>query len=343
MSLRVLFAGTPTFALPSLEACLEVSEVVGVLTAPDAPKGRGRRLAPPPVKEAALAAGVPVLQPERLGAEAREAVRRLEPDLLVCAAYGRIFGPKFMALFPEGGINVHPSLLPRFRGPTPIQATILAGDPQAGVTVQYLAPELDSGDILAQETMNLSGTERYPDLEERLAGLGGELLRGVLIDLEARSAVPRPQNHDQAVYCPKIKKEDGRIDWTLPAVEIDRMARAYDPWPGVYTFFDGERMAIKELAVVGPGPGETGPGGGTPASGPQTGVPGGETPAPGPAPGTTAPQPGCVVGVDKASGILVQTGQHFVALRRIQPAGRKAMDHLAFVNGNPALREGCFD
>ncbi len=321
MRLRVLFAGTPTFALPSLEACLEVSEVVGVLTAPDAPKGRGRRLTPPPVKEAALAAGVAVLQPERLGGEVREAVQELKPDLLVCAAYGRIFGPKFMALFPEGGINVHPSLLPRFRGPTPIQATLLAGDPEAGVTVQYLAPELDSGDILAQEAITLTGDERYPDLEERLAGLGGDLLRGVLIDLEARSAVPRPQNHDQAVYCPKIKKEDGRIDWTLPAVEIDRMARAYDPWPGVYTFFGGERMAIKELAVAG-----------ATSAGPETPVPG-----PGPA------RPGCVVGVDKASGILVQTGQHLVALRRIQPAGRKAMDHMAFVNGNPAVREACFD
>ncbi len=316
MSLRVVFAGTPAFALPSLEASLDVSEVVGVLTAPDAPKGRGRRLTPPPVKEAALAGGVPVLQPERLGGDAREAVRRLEPDLLVCAAYGRIFGPKFMALFPQGGINVHPSLLPRFRGPTPIQATILAGDPQAGVTVQYLAPELDSGDILAQEAISLSGAERYPDLEERLAALGGKLLRDVIIDLEARTAVPRPQNHDQAVYCPMITKEDGRIDWSLPAEHIDRMARAYDPWPGVYTFLRGERHSIKELAVV---------------EAPD------RVPAPGPA------RPGCVVGVDKALGILVQTGQHFVALRRIQPAGRKAIDHLAFVNGNPAVREGCFD
>ncbi|MFP4432799.1 MAG: methionyl-tRNA formyltransferase, partial [Spirochaetaceae bacterium] len=266
MSLRVLFAGTPTFALPGLHACLEVSEVVGVLTAPDAPKGRGRRLMPPPVKEAALAAGVPVLQPERLGGDAREQVQRLKPDLLVCAAYGRIFGPKLMALFPEGGINVHPSLLPRFRGPTPIQATILAGDPEAGVTVQYLAPELDSGDILAQEAIALTGNERYPDLEERLAALGGKLLREVIIDLEARTAVPRPQNHDEAVYCPKINKEDGRIDWSLPALEIDRMARAYDPWPGVFTFFDGERMAIRELAIVGgraeagsPGSGDTAP------------------------------------------------------------------------------------
>lgn len=312
MSLRVVFAGTPTFALPSLEASLDVSEVVGVLTAPDAPKGRGRRLAPPPVKEVALAAGVPVLQPERLGGDAREAVQRLEPDLLVCAAYGRIFGPKFMALFPQGGINVHPSLLPRFRGPTPIQATILAGDPEAGVTVQYLAPELDSGDILAQEAVSLTGTESYPDLEERLAALGGELLREVILDLEARTAAPRPQNHDQAVYCPKIKKEDGKINWSLSAAAIDRMARAYDPWPGVYTFLDGERLAIKELAAV-------------------------EAPDAAPA------RPGCVVGVDKGLGILVQTGQHLIALRRIQPAGRKAMDHLAFVNGNPAVREACFD
>jgi methionyl-tRNA formyltransferase len=322
VSLRVVFAGTPAFALPSLEATLDVSEVVGVLTAPDAPKGRGRRLTPPPVKEAADAAGIPVLQPERLGADARKAVQRLEPDLLVCAAYGRIFGPKFMALFPQGGVNVHPSLLPRFRGPTPIQATILAGDPEAGVTVQYLAPELDSGDILAQESVSLTGTENYPDLEARLSALGGRLLRDVILDLEARTAVPRPQNHDRAVYCPMIKKEDGRIDWSLSAEQIDRMARAYDPWPGVYTFLDGERLAIKELAVAGES--SAGPG----------------TPAPS---GTATPEPGCVVGVDKAVGILVQTGQHLIALRRIQPAGRKAMDFLAFANGNPAVREACFD
>lgn len=321
MSLRVVFAGSPTFALSSLEACLAVSEVVGVLTALDAPKGRGRRLTPPPVKEAALAAGIPVLQPERLGGDAREAVQRLEPDLLVCAAYGRIFGPKFLSLFPEGGINVHPSLLPRFRGPTPIQATILAGDSEAGVTVQYLAPELDSGDILAQEAVRLTGTERYPDLEALLSALGGRLLRDVVVDLEARTAVPRPQNHDRAVYCPMIKKEDGRIDWSLPAEQIDRMARAYDPWPGLYTFLNGERLGIKELGVAG----VTGPARETPA------------------PETTPPRPGCVVGVDKGLGILVQTGQHLIALRRIQPAGRKTMDHMALVNGNPAVREACFD
>lgn len=322
MSLKVLFAGTPSFALPSFAACLEASEVVAVLTAPDAAKGRGRRLAPPPVKEAALEAGVPVLQPERLGSEAREAVSAYAADLLVVAAFGRIFGPKFLSLFPLGGINVHPSLLPRHRGPTPIQATILSGDDSGGVTIQYLAPQLDSGDILAQEAVPLKGSESYPDLEKRFSALGGELLRRVLVDLEARTAVSYPQNNDEATYCPMIHKDDGRIDWSRRAIEIDRMARAYDPWPGLFTFLDGERIAVKELALVeAPGRREAGPG--------EAGV--GEA------------GPGCVVGVDKGLGILVQTGQHFVALRRLQPAGRKAMDHLAFLNGYPAVREACFE
>lgn len=276
-------------------------------------------------------AGIPVLQPERLGSAAREAASRYPADLLVVAAFGRIFGPKFLSLFPMGGINVHPSLLPRHRGPTPIQATILSGDKNGGVSIQYLAPQLDSGDILAQEAVPLEGSESYPDLEKRFSELGGELLRRVLVDLEARTAVSYPQNHDEATYCPMIHKDDGRIDWSRRALEIDRMARAYDPWPGLFTYLNGERIAVKELALVPPEPEKK-----------VTATEGSAGPEAGSRP-EEGPKPGCVVGIDKGLGILVQTGQHFVALRRLQPAGRKAMDHLAFLNGYPAVREACFE
>ncbi len=325
MSLRVLFAGTPEFALPSFHACLESAAVVAVLTAPDAPKGRGRRPAQPPVKVAADKAGVPVLQPQRLGADARAAVAEYRPDLLVCAAYGRIFGPRFLSLFSKGGINVHPSLLPRHRGPTPVQATILAGDEEAGVTIQRLALKLDSGDILSQASLSLRGDEHSPKLESTLAEMGARLLGPVLRDIEAGREAGRPQDEDTVTYCAMIEKEDGRIDWSLPAATIDRMARAYDPWPGVYTYWNGERLVIKELSIVEAETfvGSTGPG---EATRPED-----------------RPAPGCVVGVDKGIGILVQTGQHWAALRRLQPAGRRAMDYLAFANGSPGIRDACFE
>src|SRR6056297_216239 len=256
--MKVLFAGTPEIAVPSLRALADSGhEVVGVLTAPDRPKGRGRTLHPSPVKDLALELGVPVLEPERLGAEARRQVAILGADVLACFAYGKIFGPRFLELFPRGGLNVHPSLLPRHRGPSPIPGAILAGDIETGVTVQELALEMDAGDIVAQESIPLTGTETTASLSGVVASLGGRLLVDVLDRLADGRVERRPQHHNEATFTRLVRKEDGEIDWSRPAVEIDRMVRAYTPWPHAFTSFRGERLVVLE-AVPAPGNGAPG-------------------------------------------------------------------------------------
>ncbi|MDR2589190.1 MAG: methionyl-tRNA formyltransferase [Spirochaetales bacterium] len=304
--MRVLFAGTPDFAVPSLEALAERFEIAAVLTNPDRQAGRGRKAEPSPVKLAALRLGLRLLQPERLDGDFREDVRAFSPDILVCAAFGRIFGPKFLSLFPLGGVNLHPSLLPRYRGPSPINAAILRGDAYTGISVQRLAREMDSGDIVAQESFPLAGTERASSLSLVLARKGAQLLVRALTEIEGGRAVYMPQNHGDATYCGLLSREDGRIDWMRSSGFIERMTRAYDPWPGAWTLFRGEVLRILEAeALSGEGPGS-----------------GGEWPV-----------PGKVLGVDTGRGILVQTQNGLLAVRALQLQSKKAMNFASFVNG----------
>ncbi len=301
--MKVLFAGTPEIAVPSLRALAGSGhEIVGVLTAPDRPKGRGRTLQPSPVKELALELDLPVLEPERLGAEARRQVATLAPDVLACFAYGKIFGPRFLALFPRGGLNVHPSLLPRHRGPAPIPGAILAGDTETGVTVQELALEMDAGDIVAQEPFPLTGTETTASLSEVVAPLGGRLLVDVLDRLEAGRVERMPQNDDHATFTRLVRKEDGEIDWSRSAVEIDRMVRAYTPWPHAFTTFGGERLVVLEAV-------------------------------PAPDADASGAVPGRVALVDTSIGILVETGDGRLALQRLQLQARKPLEWRSFHNG----------
>jgi len=309
--MRVLFAGTPEMAVPTLQALADTVTLVGVLTAPDRSKGRGRRLVPSPVKAAAMERGLPVLQPPRLGAEAREAVRELEPELLVVVAYGRIFGPKFLSLFPRGGINLHPSLLPKYRGPSPIPAAILAGESRTGITVQRVAREMDSGDILRQEELPLGGSETTAGLTDYVAREGAKLVLATVRDLEEGRAAPSPQNHEEASYCGLISKQDGEIDWRRSAREIERMTRAYDPWPGAYTFFRGQRLTIWRAEVPPPG---------TAAADVESA-------------GAEDAGAGSVLGVDKARGILIQTCDGVLAVQRLQLQSRSATDWQSFLNG----------
>ncbi|MCF7928000.1 MAG: methionyl-tRNA formyltransferase, partial [Spirochaetales bacterium] len=219
--MRLLFAGTPSIALPALGMLNEQQEVVGVLTAPDKPGKRGKDSVPSPIKTLAEELSLPVLQFERLGSEAREEVTPLAPELLVVAAYGKIFGPKFLSLFSSGGINLHPSLLPRHRGPSPIQETILSGDETAGVTIQTISLEVDAGDILLQKSFPLTGREQAPQLEEKAAETGAELLAETVRRIEEGTIRPRPQDPSGADYCRKITKHDGLIDWHEDARTID--------------------------------------------------------------------------------------------------------------------------
>ncbi len=299
--MKILFAGTPDIAVPALQQLHEQFEVTGVLTAPDAASGRSRALQPPPVKRRAVELGLTVLQPQRLDADARRRVAAGAPQVLVCVAYGKIFGPRFLQLFPSGGINVHPSLLPRHRGPSPIPAAILAGDRETGITVQQLAPEMDSGDILRQIRFPLDGSETSATLGKRAAVEGALLLAETLHDMQRGALEPQPQDHSQATYCSLIAPDDAEIGWHQPLEQIERMVRAYNPWPGAYTFLHGTRLTIHEAR-----------------------------PLPGESSGHVA---GTVVAVDKRRGILVQTVSGLLAVRRLQLQSRSAIDWKSFANG----------
>lgn len=301
--MRLVFAGTPAIAVPSLRLLAAHHEVVGVLTNPDSAAGRKLQSTPPAVKQAALELGLPVLQPERLDAAARTAVEAWRPDLLVCLAYGFIFGPKFLALFPQGGINLHPSLLPLHRGPSPLSAAILAGDRETGISVQRLALEMDAGDILVQERFALEGRETTASLTEACAGRGAGLLLRAVDGLAAGNLSGQPQDGSKASFCHLISREDARIDWSASAMAIDRQVRAYDPWPRAWTVWQGENLAVLESRPLPDAATE---------------------------PGTAR---GTVLRVDKSNGILVQTGKGLLALRRLQLPAKKPLDFQSFVNG----------
>lgn len=323
--MRILFAGTPEIALPSLQAIHTASrspggerlDLVAVLTSPDAPAGRKRVLTAPPVKTWAVDRNVPVLQPARLDASARQTVAGFRPDILVAVAYGKIFGPRFLDLFDLGGLNVHPSLLPRHRGPSPIPAAILAGDNTTGVTVQRLAREMDAGDILLQRGIPLSDDATTPRLERELGLLGAELLVTALCRVADGVASEQPQNGNDVTYCSLIRKADGTVTWTESARRLDRMIRAYTPWPGVRCAWHGTPLQLVQARWVPPS--EIA---GIPAL---AGTSGSDR------------RPGEVIGVDNREGILVQTVDGILAIRRLKLQARKEMDFQSFLNGNSSF------
>jgi methionyl-tRNA formyltransferase len=346
--MRVVFAGSPAIAVPCLEAlaalALETAgassasaasvgrsgfsgpagglELAGLLTNPDSPRGRHGK--PEPTELAAAAAALEgrfreaglkppvIMKPERLESGARKEMRALEPELLISFAYGRIFGPKFLALFPLGGINIHPSLLPAYRGPTPIPQAILNRDRETGITVQRLALEMDRGDILAQERFPLDGTETAASLGGETARRAAELLPRVLRDLAAGTAESRTQDDGAASYCRLLTREDGRINWNQGALDIEARIRAFTPWPLSWTLDGDLRLYILKASVaVAAGladAAETG-------EGPEGAV------------------PGTVLGVDRNRGILVQTGEGALAVSALQYQAKKALDWRAFLNG----------
>ena len=312
--MRILFAGSPSIAVPALEAlavlCGEGKDfsMAGLLTNPDSPKKRSGK--PEPTDCAAAfqrLSAAPVLKPEKLDGAARELVSALKPDLLVSFAYGKIFGPKFLALFPLGGINIHPSLLPKYRGPTPIPAAIINRETETGITIQKLAAEMDSGDILIQETVPLSGRETAGTLSETMAARAAELLPAALRGIAGETLPAREQDHGTAIYCSLILKENGIINWNLSAPEIDAQIRAYDPWPLSRTMHgDLELIILKAEA------------------------PEGKPPLP---PTGSRVLPGGVLGKDDKKGILIQTGDGILAVSALQYQTKKALDWKAFLNG----------
>lgn len=243
---RIVFFGTPEFAVPSLRALRAGADsVVGVVCQPDRPAGRGQQLQAPPVKLAAVEAGIPVLQPLKIRTpEFLDELRAWAPDLIVVAAYGRILPRTILDLPRLGCINVHASLLPKYRGAAPIQWAILRGEVRTGVTIMRLVEELDAGDMLLQREIDIGAGETYGELQTRLADLGAAALHEALALLHAGTLVATPQVHEQATLAPPLEKEQGRIDWCKSAVEIARQVRAFNPWPSAFTHIEGKLLKI---------------------------------------------------------------------------------------------------
>jgi len=297
MSPNVIFMGSPEFALPTLTALVEHTRVVGVVTQPDKPAGRGQMLSQPPVKKLADQYGLPVIQPRRLrdpGVFAQ--LEAWKPDLIVVAAFGQILRADVLDLPPHGCINVHASLLPRWRGAAPIQAAILHGDLCTGVTIMRMDPGIDTGPILAQREEPIYEQDTALTLSSRLAENGASLLVEILPDYLSGKIRPQPQDESRATYAPMLKKEQGLLDFTQPAVELSRLVRAFIPWPGAHLEWQGQNLRILSAHA-------------SPAALPvgQTGV------------------------IDKMPAIGTPNGS--LVLDKIQPAGKKPMEGREFLNG----------
>ena len=302
MELRVVFMGTPEFAAPTLQSLISSSyRVLAVYTQPDKRGGRGQQLILPPVKKLARDFIIPVVQPETLNtAEALNELAAFSPELIVVAAYGRILPPNVLSLPKFACLNVHPSLLPRHRGPSPIAASILCGDEVTGVTIMLMGAGVDNGPILAQREVAISPQDTTGSLTSKLAQLGAELLLGTLPLWIEGKIKPKPQDESRATFSKILTKEDSEIDWKLPAVELCRRIRAFNPWPGCYTRWKGKRLKVCE-AVPLSGGGEVGK-------------------------VMTIKEPG-------PTTIGVVTGMGILGLCRVQLEGRREMSAADFIRG----------
>jgi methionyl-tRNA formyltransferase len=307
--LRVVFLGTPELALPVFTALLDAPklEVVLAVTQPDRPAGRGRQLTPPPVKRLAEERGVPVFQPERLrGAETLDRLRAVTPDLFVITAYGQILRQAVLDIPPLGCLNVHPSLLPRHRGPAPIAAAIMAGDEETGVTIMLTDRGMDTGPILMQTAVPLPAGETTASLTPQLIALGAELLLQTIPAWASGGLTPIPQDEALATYSRTFTREDGLIVWERAAREIARQIRALNPWPRAFTFTEGKRLLLlnaREETIV---------------------------------PLAAGIVPGTVV-ADAAGGLLVATGEGLLRVLEVQPEGRQAVAAETYLPGQRAL------
>ncbi len=255
MELNLVFLGTPHFAVPSLQALAAGGHrIAAVFTQPDRPKGRGREFAFSPVKEAALALGLPVHQPEKIRQpDVVDQLRRIRPDAMVVVGYGQIIPRSIIDIPPLGIINVHASLLPKYRGAAPVQWAIASGETRTGVTTMRIDAGLDTGDMLLKWDCEIGAEESAVELGARLAEAGARLLTETLDGLAHNRITPQPQNHGEATLAPKLKKEDGLIDWSWPARKIDCRIRGFQPWPGGFTTFRGQILQIHRARPAGAG------------------------------------------------------------------------------------------
>jgi len=291
--LRIVFMGTPDFAVPSLQALLDgPDQIVTVVCQPDRERGRGKILSPPPVKVIAEQHAIPVLQPPSVRKEPFfEQLKALAPDLLVVVAYGKILPGALLALPPLGAINVHGSLLPKYRGAAPIQWAVLNGETETGITIMQLDEGMDTGDILLTVPVPIGPRETAGALFDRLAQLGGQTLTTAIRQLKLGQLQPQPQDHAQATDAPMLTKEQGHLDWSLPAARLHCQIRGLDPWPSAYGFLAGKRHRFFNPEVV---------------------------------PMQSAEPPGTILRAD-GQGLLIAAGVDSLLIREIQPEGKKRM------------------
>ena len=300
---RIIFMGTPDFAVPSLQALIGHGEqVVAVVCQPDKPKGRGRKLSPPPVKELALAAGIPILQPTKVRTpEFLEELRSYQPDLMVVTAYGRILPGPLLNLPPLGTINVHGSLLPKYRGAAPVQWAVLNGDTETGITIMQMDEGMDTGDILLPRSIAVDPDDTAGTLAAKMADLGGRLLIEALERLKAGDLPPHKQNESLATPAPPLSKELSEINWQKSAKEISCQIRGLDPWPMAHTTLDGKWLRLFSPQVIA---------------------------------GPVREAPGTLCRANK-NGLVVATGEEYLHLGEVQLEGSKRMSADAFLRGRP--------
>jgi methionyl-tRNA formyltransferase len=303
--LKILFMGTPDFALSALEAVHNSGhELIAVVTQPDKPKGRGKQLAPPPVKEWAIKNQIPVYQPIRVRGDKGfiEEIKALSPDLVVTAAYGQMLPKSFLGIPSLGCINVHASLLPEYRGASPIQQVLIDGRDKTGITIMYMDVGMDTGDIILQEELHIHTDENAEQLHDRLGTLGGETLQKALNLFEQGPIKGTPQDHEKASYCSKIEKSMGEIQWDNSSSSIRNLIRGLTPWPGCFTFYQGNRIKVwkashREYLTK-------------------------ETLA-----------PGTVLKADDANGLIVSCGQGALRIEELQGPGGRRISDLDFLRG----------
>ncbi len=300
---RIIFMGTPDFAVPTLEALIESrDEVVAVVTQPDRQKGRGKKLSPPPVKVTAEQAGIPVLQPIKIKTEEfRKILAAFKPDVMVVAAYGRILPLSLLELAPLGCINVHGSLLPRHRGAAPIQWAVIEGDREAGVTIMQMDVGMDTGNILLPAKISIDDQETAGSLFTKLARLGGDTLIKAIDLLRQDRLVPQSQDINLATKAPMLKKEDGLLNWSKSAKKLQCLIRGLDPWPSSYSFLNNKRYRFFSPEVVFK---------------------------------DSDQEPGTLIAANR-EGLLFATGKHSLLIKEIQPEGKKRMEVESFLRGQP--------
>ncbi|MCL2481307.1 MAG: methionyl-tRNA formyltransferase [Spirochaetaceae bacterium] len=306
--MKVFFVGTPEIAVKSLEKIAEKFNICGVLTNPDKPQGRNNTIVFSPVKKTALSLSLPLYQPDIIDSNFISIIKNLKPDILVTFAYGKIFKEEFLSIFGKETLNIHPSLLPKHRGPSPITAAILAGDSETGITIQKMALKMDRGDIIKQVKFPLTGKENVDSLTEDIAEKSALLITEVLADIISDNYSSLPQDHSLASYCSLIKKEDGLINWNEKSIQIERKFRAYKNWPGIFTYWKGKLIVITECNLV------------SEDSVKNINI--------------SDVAPGTVAFVDKNKGIFIKTQDSFLAVTKIKPQSKNEMDFKSFLNGS---------